>query len=133
MIFETALYNYLSTHAGITALASTRIYPAPLPQGATLPAITYMQVSGVPIRTMGGRQGRSRRIQIDCWATTSAGRRAMAEAVISALDHYSGTMGGSGGVTVRGAFLQNDLDDYDPETKRYRAILDFIIHHEEIT
>jgi hypothetical protein len=29
--------------------------------------------------------------------------------------------------------LENDMDDYDTDTKRYRAILDFIIHHEEIT
>ena len=132
MIFETALYQHLSGTLGVTALASTRIYPAPLPQQVSLPAITYMQVSSVPIRTMGGRQGRQPRIQIDCWATSPSARRQLAEAVIAALDHYSGTMGGPGGVTVRGAFLENDLDEYDPETKRYRAILDFIIHHEEI-
>lgn len=131
MRIDEALYTFLSTTAGIAALVSTRVYPEALKVNVTMPAITYLQVSSVPIRTMGGRVGRSPRFQIDCWGSTPSSARAVAETVITALDHYSGTMGGGGGVTVRGAFLENDQQIHEPEANLHRVSLDFTIHYQE--
>ena len=132
MRIDEALYAHLSTDAGVSALTGTRVYPEALPQGVTFPAITYLQVSSVPIRTMGGRQGRSPRFQIDCWGSTATSAREVAEAVIAALDHYSGTMGGVDGVIVRGAFLENDQQINEPDAKLHRVSLDFVIHWQEV-
>jgi hypothetical protein len=126
---DEALYSHLTGDAGIASLISTRCYPEALPPGVTFPAITYLQVSSVPIRTCGGRQGRTVRFQIDSWGSTAASARAVAEAVIDALDHYSGTMGG--GVTIRAAFMVNDQQFPEPEAKLHRVSQDYEIWWQE--
>ncbi len=126
MTFEEALFTYLSTHAGLSALVSTRLYPVVLPQGATLPAVTYMRVSTVQMRTFGDpRMGRTARIQFTVWASTYASRLAVAQQLAAALEGYDGLMGGTGGVTVLAAQGENELDDYEPTAKVYQAALDF--------
>lgn len=128
MSIETALYGYLSTYAGLTALVSTRIYPLQLPPKPTLPAVTYAKVSGPRIRAMGNtNQGGRPRFQLLCWGETYAGSKAVAAQVQAALEGYSGVMGG---VTVRGIDQENEIDDHDPDTQRYFTILDFTIYHE---
>lgn len=131
MRIDEALFAHLSGNAGVSALVSTRIYPVVLPQGATLPAVTFMEVSAPKIRTMGGRLGGSPRFQITCWATTPSGARGVSDAILDALDHYSGTMGGGGGVNVLSSFEDNAQDDYDPEFKKFKRILDYIITYQE--
>ena len=128
MIIEEALFSHLSAFAGLTALVGTRIYPMLLPQQATLPAVTFMKVSNPYIRTFGSTIGAQPRFQFSCWATTYLGAKAVADQIKAALDFYAGTMGG--GVVVRAGLVENELDDYDPETKRYHVPVDVILWHE---
>jgi hypothetical protein len=125
---ESALYGYLSGYAGLTALVGARVYPLNLPPKPTLPAVTYQKVSGKPLHTMGNNKAADRkRFQFTCWGASYGDATAVAAQVKAALDGYDGV---TGGVTVRGIQLENELDDHDPETGRYLTILDFMVLHE---
>ena len=130
MTLSQALFNYLSTYAGLASLVSTRVYPVALPQGATLPAVTYQRVSTVRRRTFGApRLGRQARFQFTVWASSYADREAIALQLIAALEGYSGTMGGGSGVVVLAIQGEGETDDYGPTAKVWQAALDFTITH----
>ncbi len=128
MTLEQAIFNYLSSYAGLTALVSTRVYPVTLPQGATLPAVTFMRVSSRRMRTFGSaRMGRVARVQLTVWAESYASRQAVAGQIIAALEGYDGTMGGVSGVVVLAVQGENEIDDYEPTAKVWQGALDFMI------
>lgn len=130
MTLEQALFNYLSTYAGLTALIGTRLYPVVLPQGATQPAVTYQRVSTVRLRTFGApRLGRKARFQFTVWASSYSSRAAVAGQLIAALEGYAGLMGGGSGVTVLAVQGEGELDDYEPTTKTFQGALDFTFTH----
>ena len=129
MTIEEGLYSYLSTNVGVSALVSTRIYPGTLPQNWTNPAISYQRISGVRVRNLSGPAGRATpRIQIDCWAESYSGAKALATAVRSAMDGYAGLMGST---RVGSVVLESDLDFYEPDIAVYRVSMDFWISHIE--
>ena len=132
MIFETALYNYLSTYSGLAALISIRIYPLILPQTPTYPAVVWQQISGPRVHAMGDDPGiTSPRYQFTCYGATHADAVAVAKQVRLAFENYSGTMGGTGGVTVYHAEVENQLSQYNDAVKVFCSIVDVIIWHEE--
>jgi hypothetical protein len=49
---DAALFSRLSSFAGLKALIGTRIYPAPAPQNAAYPLVTYQEVSRVTIQVI---------------------------------------------------------------------------------
>jgi hypothetical protein len=53
----------------------------------------------------------------------------VAEQVRFALQSYSGTMGGAGGVTVLDADPVNEIDIYEPGTDTYHVPVDVMICH----
>jgi hypothetical protein len=125
----TLLYSALSTNSGITAIASTRIYPLLLPDNnPTLPAITYQRISNT------GQDGTSNRketrYQINCWALKRAGgngyqeTQQLAAAVKAALEEYYDV---STEPAIAFSRVVNELDDYDDEAKVFRTILDVIL------
>ena len=121
---EQAVHGRLTTFAGLTALVGTRVCPLLLPEAATLPTLTYQRVSGPWTHGQAGAVLLSRpRIQVDVWAASYASAKSVATQVRLALDGYRGTSEGS----HWGATLANDLDLYEPETRRYRVILDFTL------
>lgn len=130
MFLEAALYNRLSTYAGLTALVSTRIYPLVLPQDPTLPAVTYQTIgrSMEDVRGSGPRYAETR-IQIDCWAATYASAKSVAEQVRAALQDYTGTMGGVGGVPVLDGDAVNEIDLYEPDALLHRVMVEALITH----
>jgi hypothetical protein len=64
-------------------------------------------------------------------ATNYAQAKAMAGLTVEALDGFSGVMGGPGGILVEGAIYQDMSDFYEPDTKLYNVMIDFIILHHE--
>jgi len=129
MTIEEGLYDYLSTDVGVSALVSTRIYPGTLPQNWTNPAISYQRISGERVRNLTGPAGRARpRIQIDCWADSYSGAKALATAVRSAMDGYAGLMGTT---RVSSIVLESDTDFYETDIQVYRVSMDFWISHLE--
>lgn len=127
MAIEADLRTYLLAQAGISALVSTRCYPLTLPQGVTLPAITYQTIAHPGLISHDGAVGLARvRIQVDCWDDDYAGALALGAQVRSALLGYAGAMGATAAANGR---IVNELDDYEPETKIWRRLVDAAIWH----
>ena len=124
-MFETHLFDYLS-HAGTSA--GNRVYPKRLPQGVTLPAVTYLKVSpGIVYHSAGQSSLEMPRYQFNCWGATYLQAKALADELKARLSGFQGQMGTK---TVTAAFIEGERDDDDPETERENVILDVIIHHQ---
>jgi len=132
MEINDALYSYLSTYAGLSALISTRIYPDILPQSPTVPAITYQSISKVREHLFRADSTLVKsRYQFSCFGNTRSSSKAVAKQIRFALQNYSGTMGGTGGVIVNAVEIDGEDDNYESDTKLYSTMLDFLIWHEE--
>jgi hypothetical protein len=119
---EGAIRAAILASAPVTALVGTRVYPMMLPQAPTFPAIVYQRISTVPDMLVEGPGFAPIRIQLSMWASTFDGARTLADAVVTALHGYHGG-------ELRLSRLINLLDDYEPDTKLFRVIADFRVHH----
>lgn len=128
-MIETSLRSYLLAQTSITSLVGQRIYPMRLPQGATLPAITYQVVFGTSTYSHDGDEdlGR-RRFQLDCWASTYADSMNVAEAVRAAINGHDGPMGSTAQVNGR---VINILDLPEPELAIWRRMVEVQLWHQE--
>lgn len=139
MNIEQGLYKHLSGTTVLTALTSDRIYPLIAPQGASVPFITYQQISNPKIHAMQADPSIWQpRFQLNSFADTYAGAKAVAKQVETALKDYktvvSGLFGdGTSGVDVQRIFAENEIDltDIDPDTMSatFHISQDFIIWH----
>jgi hypothetical protein len=124
------IYSKLTGYAGLAALVGTRVYPIQLPQRPTLPAVTYQRISTLPIHTRDNAHASLERprFQFDCWGSSYAGARAVAQEMRNAL----ATFPQASNPRVDVALMQNEIDDYEPDIGRWRVILDAFIWHEEV-
>jgi hypothetical protein len=117
-MFESSLRTYLIAQPAISALIGTRFYPMYLPQGGTLPAITYQAITGSEGNTYEGASGLAQaRIQFDLWATTKAQTLALAKALRDALATV--TAGWMGAERI------NDMDAPEPEVSIWHRIVEY--------
>jgi hypothetical protein len=127
-VLEEGLYAYLSTYAGLTSLISTRVYPLVIPQGATLPCLTYQRIStnrSLSHDSSGiGSELTSSRFQFDAWATTALSAKAITDQVRAALNGKKGTMAS---VTIQAGLVDDEQSLFEPDTKLYRSRSDFFI------
>ncbi|MCX6023000.1 MAG: DUF3168 domain-containing protein [Chloroflexi bacterium] len=128
---EEGIAARMTGFSGLSALVAARVYPVRLPQGATLPAVTYQRVSGQRTHTVGGRSNLARhRYQMSCWADSHKVAAAVAEQVRLCWDGFVGVIGTSPGLSVQ-ALVDNDQDMDDPETQTYHIPVDVLIWYEE--
>ena len=133
MRLEEALFDYLSTDPGISALVNDHVYPVRLPEGAPLPAVSFHRVSAERIYTheiFSETDAWVRaRVQVDCWSQDSA-EQAMdvGDAVLAALSGYEGDMSGE---LIGSSFVVNEFDTYEAPTKIHRRILEFMVAYED--
>lgn len=115
--------------ATAASIDSSRIYSATLPLGAALPAIVIFRVGGTPWGTHdpGPASVADVRWQFTCWGETYEQAYLTGEAVFAALDNWADN---SGSVRVLHSRVANDLDGYDPDSRRHRRIVDALIAHE---
>ena len=136
MSIEKALYDYLSTKAGVVAQVSTRVYPDIAPESAVYPFITVTITNETHDHHMQGGSGLANpTIQLDVWAETLPTRVAAAEAVRLSLDGFRGAMG-TDSLSIRSCFLVNksNFQEQDAEGRGnpvYRSSMDFSIWHVE--
>lgn len=106
------LVDLLEASAGVTAIvgsgANARIFPLLVDQGTdNYPAITYQVISENREPELTQQNGLHQvRVQINCWARTYAGARALKEAVRNAID-------GSTSTFPNGAFIENSIDSVE--------------------
>lgn len=79
----TAIRQFLVSDATVSGLVDTRIYPDLLPQGISMPAVTYYRISTRHEGNINGSKAgiATTRIQIDAFATTRAGSNSLSEAI----------------------------------------------------
>lgn len=132
MSIETEIRTELQNSTGVTGKVSTRCYHLRLPEGATLPAVTYQRISGRPMNVtyQGAIALVNHRIQVDSWAQTGEDVESLAAEVRKTLNGYSGT---PSSLEVHGSFLVNEFTDYEIETQIYRVSQDYSIWHDEST
>lgn len=124
MTVESALYAIAAANVGISGLVSTRIYRERLPQGETLPALVYQQVSELPDLAHDGPPGTSKlRYQWTCYAADPTGAEALKNAVVSAFHGYSGTTGSR----VMSSRAAGVVSFPDRDTEYERRIVDVMI------
>lgn len=131
---EEGLKTYLTGYAGLTSLISTRVHPMRIPQGATIPCLTYQRISTPRIKThdSSGSSGTAYpRFQFDAWATTYAGAKAITDQVRAALNGYKGTIGTTNTVTIQASLVDDEKPEFDSETGLFRILSDYLIWHQE--
>lgn len=95
--------------------AGLRVYALLADQNVPLPRVTYQRISNVPTTDFQGRSNLDQvRVQVDSWAKSYAGAKALARQVRDAME-----------AAEFKALLTNDFDDYEPETRLFRVRQDY--------
>lgn len=125
-MIDEGLRTFLLGFPGVAAEVDDRIFPAPLPQGVGLPAITYTDVSNLGSTSNDGPDCLERaHYQLDHWAATKEAAGRVERATRAVLSGYRGAWSG---IRIGGVFRRNTWTLYEPETKLYRAITDYRIN-----
>lgn len=124
MTFEAALVAFIE--AQVPELQD-RFGPPPIGETPEFPCATYFRLSpggvGVEYSHSGSSNLVHPRFQIDVWHTLIDEMERVAELVVNALSGFKGTMSG---IPVGASFLNDPgTDFYEPDTQRYRRMLDF--------
>jgi hypothetical protein len=115
MNLRESLYRRLVDDAGVSAIAGTKVFPLVADQDAAAPFVVYQIIAGAREHTMVADSGpQSALVQVASWSTTHTGALELAAAVSVCLKDFSGTLGGSGGVTVQRIFEETEvLDEHE--------------------
>jgi hypothetical protein len=117
MDFAAALYSFLTTNSTVTAAVGTRSHHIELPQGATLPALVYREMFTDYLHAMGTDDALEQpSYEIEVHADTATAATTAINAVISALQNYSGAMGS---VTCQAVLISGGAEDKDPDTGKF--------------
>ncbi len=130
MSAELVIKALLDASAGVSAIVSTRLYSGARPEGDPLPAVVWEEISDVPLPPIditAGSEPMTGRIQVNCLAATSAGVKALKDAVIAACHKQSGSIGG---ITVQ-SVLQDSAGprSYDALVDTFQQPVDFIVQY----
>lgn len=129
MSVEKAIYSRLTNYANLQALISDRVFFDVLDQSATMPAVVFSRISTERFPAMGSNVGVAKaRIQVAAYDDTGLGAITTAVQVKAALDRWSGT---AGGVVVQHIFIDAEFEEYDPDSKKHRSVLDFLVWFQE--
>lgn len=110
------VYTELSGDAGLTALVSTRIYPAWLPQDTTMPAVSFSKISERVQNTIDGEVAlRNHMYQFDVWADTYSEAHSIATALIAAMAAAS----------LFKSYRLGQTELYEPEIDIHRVSVDY--------
>lgn len=107
----------LTSGSPLPTRAGDRVYGVLLPQGVAYPAVSYQRISSVPGVDLSGHNGLDQvRLQVDAWAETYGDAKELAEEIRAALT-----------AARFQALLDNDFDDFEAESKIYRASSDYLL------
>lgn len=113
------LRNYLLENQTIKDLVSTRVYPGWIPEKATMPAIAYLEVSGIRHHDI---DVAFPRYQFSVFSTRYSEAREIAKEIRDTFQRYKGEIGSTS--IIQGVF-ENEYEQYESETKLYHIAVDF--------
>ena len=136
MSIESEIYTRLTTHAGLSVLVSTRVYPwTEVPQEPTYPFVTYHLVSAPRPHAMGVDAGVVMAMfQFNVWAEDDEVGTAGYDAMLAAKDQLRLALQRwrtTSGTIVQDTFLENESDDSDPVLESHGRRFDARIIYEE--
>jgi hypothetical protein len=124
---EVDFRTLLESIGAVNAIVGNRIYPMVLPQKATLPAIRYQKITGVPEHSHDGVSGFE--VAIPCrWIAMPrpiSVRSRCAMRLQAGLDGFNNTSPAAFAI-----LLQNDFDAYEEAPRTFRKQLDFQVQRE---
>jgi hypothetical protein len=124
-----AIHEFLSSGLSV----GERVYPRKLPQGVTLPAVTYQLIDDVPVSIHDlaqthplytGKRYQESRVQFNCYADGFDQAEALSDELMTVI---TGAAGPWGDVRVGSVLPALSLDDYDELTQSWRRITDYMI------
>lgn len=139
MLIEEALNSYLLAQPEVVQLLGARIYPLTIPQESALPAMAFQRISGPQdVDHQGEGAGAVGRFQLTVNAedaltenkTAYIKAKEAARALRRCLRGYKGLMG-SPGIQVWKAGIENEVDSYNPVSRRMTVRLDVVLYYEE--
>lgn len=124
MLFEVGLFAYLSTQGtlGVGTGATARIYPLVVPQGTTLPALTYRRAQTTPDETLGDDGPSEIRMELTFWGTDYLTLKQAAKTLRSLLRQETMLMGD---VRIAGVQWLDEQDVYEESLLIPGVQLDF--------
>ena len=126
---EKAIYTRLLAYTDLTDLVGDRVFFDVLDQNAAMPAVAFSRISTERFPAMGSNVGVAKaRIQVAAYEDLGLDAIAVAVQVKAALDRWSGT---AGGVVVQHIFIDAEFEEYDPDSKKHRSVLDFLVWFQE--
>lgn len=132
MIIEQALHDKLGAAAALTALIGTRLYYVRALQDVDSPYVVLQKISAVREHAHDGPLGMVvARFQVSIFAETYKQCKDIAVEVQTALDGFTGTMGGAGGVYVGRTTYENEIDFWDENVSLFQLAVDYILQHDE--
>jgi hypothetical protein len=127
-MIEQAIRYILVNDATVKAI-TTHCWPVMIPQDATYPLILYTRISGERDHVLQGPSGMAHpRFQLDAFAETYTGAKALANAIREALDGYRGT---AAGTRIGSCLIDSERDIYESEIEIYRISQDYMIWCDE--
>jgi hypothetical protein len=131
MSLGAGIYAFLSDELSV----GERVFPVMLPQGTTLPAITYQTISVQTLNTHEtaqdhpahmGTSYRSTRVQFNCYGSTYDEAEALKDELLALTVGYRGMWGD---VPIEAVLPDIALDDYEPGPDHWRWLQDLVIQH----
>ena len=131
---EERIVAVLKADGTVSAL-TTRVQPWIRFQGTGLPAITYARISSSPYNhATGATTTWECRMQVDCWASTYSGAKALAAAARGALSGYSES-GETPNIVMAHLMSETDMEE-PPESGEgasdiYRVMQEYFLNFTE--
>lgn len=129
-LYAKAVSAILEADTGVTAIAGQRIYPNVIPQSVRnkqegLPTIVFEKVSNPQDHNMGQDTTPEHPTYIiHCLALTFFDAETLRDAVIAAMDNYSGDIAGA---TVQSIFMEDNDDNYIAAIETHDLSVNFIV------
>jgi len=128
-IIQDAIYDRLTTFAGLTALVSARSYPGKPPQDPIVPFVWYRLISAERVSAMGADTGNvAHMVEVNAEDLTAAGASDVAEQIRAALQRWSGT---HASVVVADSFAVNQRTFFDTGREHFRELQEFRVWSSE--
>jgi hypothetical protein len=128
MSVQTAMVAVKSANATLQALVGTRFHPDEAEQNTALPNVVFQEIVTTWTYAFGGiSQMTHCHIQIDGYATTSANRTILSEAIMGAFDRTQGTFGGETVQDIKLLARRKTKEMTNTNTAAYRVTFDFMV------
>lgn len=131
-----AIRGLFLADAQIVAIVGQRVFVGQAAQGNVGPHIVINKIAEDQDYHLEGESGPSQaRMQIDCWGLNLEAVSQLGKRVRQVFSGYSGrvyygTASPQAFVTIKGVFIQNGREAYEPESKLFRNMRDYLVHYD---